>query len=159
CHDATSLAPVVSKNEGLMKLKQEVASLLEVPEGENINAIIPLNKQLYTFNYVCVTSEAATLVFSFCYIMVHIWNLIEWIGKNAMFEYVMKSVGIFVGFINGWYYDDPHTSQYTGLEVLEQMWASSQGHSQNQYSILLMSIHSGTTMDQVPDKHREKIVK
>ena len=34
------------------------------------NAAIPLNKQLYTFSYVCVTSGAAALVFSALYIMV-----------------------------------------------------------------------------------------
>ncbi|GJV80192.1 hypothetical protein Tco_1516062 [Tanacetum coccineum] len=37
--DTTSLAPVVSANEELMKLKQAVASLLEIPEGENINEV------------------------------------------------------------------------------------------------------------------------
>ncbi|GJU98182.1 hypothetical protein Tco_1327453 [Tanacetum coccineum] len=39
CHDTTSLAPFVSANEDLMKLKQEVASLLEVPEEGNINEV------------------------------------------------------------------------------------------------------------------------
>jgi predicted acyltransferase len=34
------------------------------------NAAIPLNKQLYTFSYVCVTSGAAALVFSAIYILV-----------------------------------------------------------------------------------------
>lgn len=34
------------------------------------NAAIPLNKQLYTFSYVCVTSGAAALVFSALYVMV-----------------------------------------------------------------------------------------
>ncbi|KAL7591586.1 hypothetical protein Lser_V15G33435 [Lactuca serriola] len=77
---------------------------------------IPLNKQLYTFSYVCVTSGAAALVFSFFYIMVDILKLrylflpLEWIGKNAMFVYVMAAEGIFAGFINGWYYDDPHNT-------------------------------------------------
>lgn len=33
-------------------------------------AAIPLNKQLYTFSYVCVTSGAAALVFSAFYIIV-----------------------------------------------------------------------------------------
>ncbi|GJU95350.1 hypothetical protein Tco_1320106, partial [Tanacetum coccineum] len=37
--ETISLAPVVSANEELMKLKQEVASLLEVPKGENINEV------------------------------------------------------------------------------------------------------------------------
>lgn len=38
-----------------------------------INAAIPLNKQLYTFSYVCVTSGAAALVFSVFYTLVLIF--------------------------------------------------------------------------------------
>ncbi|KAL8545557.1 hypothetical protein ACS0TY_005631 [Phlomoides rotata] len=77
---------------------------------------IPLNKQLYTLSYVCVTSGAAALVFSALYILVDMWNLrylflpLEWIGMNAMLVYVMAAAGIFAGFINGWYYDDPHNT-------------------------------------------------
>ncbi|GJT65261.1 hypothetical protein Tco_1016741, partial [Tanacetum coccineum] len=37
--ETISLAPVVSANEELMKLKQGVASLLEVPKGKNINEL------------------------------------------------------------------------------------------------------------------------
>lgn len=36
---------------------------------------IPLNKQLYTFSYVCVTSGAAALVFSAIYILVCAFNM------------------------------------------------------------------------------------
>ncbi|OAY44036.1 heparan-alpha-glucosaminide N-acetyltransferase [Manihot esculenta] len=77
---------------------------------------VPLNKQLYTFSYVCVTSGAAALVFSAIYVLVDIWGLkfiflpFEWIGMNAMLVYVMAAAGIFAGFINGWYYDDPHNT-------------------------------------------------
>ncbi|CAI9768958.1 unnamed protein product [Fraxinus pennsylvanica] len=77
---------------------------------------IPLNKQLYTFSYVCVTSGAAALVFSVFYILVDVLNLrymflpLEWIGMNAMLVYVMAAEGIFAGFINGWYYDNPHNT-------------------------------------------------
>ncbi|PIN26687.1 heparan-alpha-glucosaminide N-acetyltransferase [Handroanthus impetiginosus] len=77
---------------------------------------IPLNKQLYTFSYVCVTSGAAALVFSAFYVVVDIWNFklpflpLEWIGMNAMLVYVMAAEGIFAGFINGWYYEDPHNT-------------------------------------------------
>ncbi|CAA2994189.1 heparan-alpha-glucosaminide N-acetyltransferase isoform X1 [Olea europaea subsp. europaea] len=77
---------------------------------------IPLNKQLYTFSYVCVTSGAAALAFSIFYILVDILNLrymflpLEWIGMNAMLVYVMAAEGIFAGFINGWYYDNPHNT-------------------------------------------------
>lgn len=35
---------------------------------------------------------------------------LEWIGMNAMLVYVMAAEGIFAGFINGWYYDDPHNT-------------------------------------------------
>ncbi|KAL2468604.1 hypothetical protein Fot_50180 [Forsythia ovata] len=84
---------------------------------------IPLNKQLYTFSYVCVTSGTAALVFSAFYILVDIWNLrylflpLEWIGMNAMLVYVMAAEGIFAGFINGWYYDNPHNT----LDLLEAL--------------------------------------
>lgn len=77
---------------------------------------IPLNKQLYTFSYVCVTSGAAALVFSSIYALVDIWGWkcifqpLAWIGMNAMLVYVMAAEGIFAGFINGWYYNDPHNT-------------------------------------------------
>ncbi|KAK9735464.1 hypothetical protein RND81_04G207100 [Saponaria officinalis] len=77
---------------------------------------IPLNKQLYSFSYVCVTSGAAALVFSFFYSLVDILNVkflflpFKWIGMNAMLVYVLAAEGIFAGFINGWYYDDPHNT-------------------------------------------------
>jgi hypothetical protein len=29
---------------------------------------------------------------------------------NAMLVYVMAAEGIFAGFINGWYYEDPHNT-------------------------------------------------
>ncbi|XP_057550770.1 uncharacterized protein LOC130828789 [Amaranthus tricolor] len=77
---------------------------------------IPLNKQLYTFSYVCVTSGAAALVFSAFYVLVDILEVkylflpFKWIGMNAMLVFVLAAEGIFAGFINGWYYDDPHTT-------------------------------------------------
>ncbi|KAF3659034.1 putative F-actin-capping protein subunit alpha-like [Capsicum annuum] len=81
-----------------------------------LNAAIPLNKQLYTVSYVCVTSGAAALVFPAFYILVDILNWkylflpLEWIGMNAMLVYVMAAAGIFAAFINGWYYEDPHNT-------------------------------------------------
>ncbi|XP_044482309.1 heparan-alpha-glucosaminide N-acetyltransferase isoform X2 [Mangifera indica] len=77
---------------------------------------IPLNKQLFTFSYVCVTAGSAALVFSAIYALVDIWEFkfiflpFEWIGMNAMLVYVMAAEGIFAGFINGWYYEDPHNT-------------------------------------------------
>lgn len=49
-------------------------------------------------------------------LQVDIWGLtllflpLKWIGMNAMLVYVMAAEGIFAGFINGWYYDDPHNT-------------------------------------------------
>lgn len=83
---------------------------------------IPFNKQLYTLSYVCITSGAASLVFSAFYILVDIWNIrypfvvLEWIGMNAMLVYVMVAAGIFAGFLNGWYYDDPHNTLMRWIE-------------------------------------------
>ncbi|KAK9136892.1 hypothetical protein Sjap_007486 [Stephania japonica] len=77
---------------------------------------IPLNKQLYSFSYVCLTAGAAALVFSLFYVVVDILGIhylflpFKWIGMNAMLVYVMAAEGIFAGFINGWYYDDPHNT-------------------------------------------------
>ncbi|XAR49148.1 Heparan-alpha-glucosaminide N-acetyltransferase [Bertholletia excelsa] len=77
---------------------------------------IPLNKQLYTFSYVCVTSGAAALVFSAIYTVVDIGSFkylflpLEWIGMNAMLVYVMAAADILAAFINGWYYEDQHNT-------------------------------------------------
>lgn len=35
---------------------------------------------------------------------------LEWIGMNSMLVFVMAAEGIFAGFINGWYYEDPNNS-------------------------------------------------
>ncbi|XP_057962814.1 uncharacterized protein LOC131154213 isoform X1 [Malania oleifera] len=93
---------------------------------------IPLNKQLYTFSYVCVTSGSAALVFSAFYILVDIWGFrhlflpLEWIGMNAMLVYVMAAEGIFAGFINGWYYDDPHNTLVYWIQkhIFVEVWHS-----------------------------------
>ncbi|RZC87935.1 hypothetical protein C5167_004113, partial [Papaver somniferum] len=77
---------------------------------------IPLNKQLYSFSYACLTAGAAALVFSTLYVLVDIFGFgylflpLEWIGMNAMLVFVLAAEGIFAGFINGWYYDDPHNT-------------------------------------------------
>ncbi|KAI3979025.1 hypothetical protein MKX01_016200 [Papaver californicum] len=77
---------------------------------------IPLNKQLYSFSYVCLTAGAAALVFSTLYVLVDIFGVgylflpLEWIGMNAMLVFVLAAEGIFAGFINGWYYEDPHNT-------------------------------------------------
>ncbi|KAF5180413.1 Heparan-alpha-glucosaminide n-acetyltransferase [Thalictrum thalictroides] len=91
-------------------------SLLSLGIILHFSNAIQLNKQLYSFSYVCLTAGAAALVFSTFYVLVDIlgWRYIflplEWIGMNAMLVYVMAAEGIFAGFINGWYYEDPHNT-------------------------------------------------
>ncbi|XP_021912147.1 heparan-alpha-glucosaminide N-acetyltransferase [Carica papaya] len=105
--------------EHLARLKHWMimgTSLLVLGLALHFTHAIPFNKQLYTFSYVCVTSGAAALVFSAIYILVDILDFkymflpFEWIGMNAMLVYVMAAEGIFAGFINGWFYDDPHNT-------------------------------------------------
>ncbi|KAG4913434.1 hypothetical protein JHK86_053867 [Glycine max] len=70
---------------------------------------LPINKQLYSFSYVCFTAGAAGIVFSGLYILIDVWGLrtpflfLEWIGMNAMLVFVMAAEGIFAAFVNGWY--------------------------------------------------------
>ncbi|XP_062182008.1 uncharacterized protein LOC133886270 [Phragmites australis] len=93
---------------------------------------IPLNKQLYTFSYICVTAGAAGVVFSMLYFLVDILNLrylfapLQWIGMNAMLVYVMAAEGIFEGFLNGWYYDGTNNTlvYWVRKHVFVRVWHS-----------------------------------
>ncbi|KAG5549123.1 hypothetical protein RHGRI_014481 [Rhododendron griersonianum] len=127
-NDAPSWCLAPFEPEGILRLRHWVVmglALLVLGITLHFTDAIPLNKQLYTFSYVSVTSGAAALVFSAFYVLVnHYGNLLvvdignvkfmflplEWIGMNAMLVYVMAAEGIFAAFINGWYYDDPHNT-------------------------------------------------
>lgn len=93
---------------------------------------IPLNKQLYTFSYICVTAGAAGIVFSMFYFLVDILNLrylfvpLQWIGMNAMLVYVMAAAGIFEGFLNGWYYEGTNNTlvYWVRKHVFVRVWHS-----------------------------------
>ncbi|TVU34646.1 hypothetical protein EJB05_16489 [Eragrostis curvula] len=93
---------------------------------------IPLNKQLYTFSYICVTAGAAGIVFSIFYFLVDILNLsyvfapLKWIGMNAMLVYVMAAAGIFEGFLNGWYYEGTNNTlvYWVRKHVFVKVWHS-----------------------------------
>ncbi|KAL9362169.1 hypothetical protein Peur_044954 [Populus x canadensis] len=93
---------------------------------------IPINKQLYSFSYVCFTAGAAGIVFSGLYILIDIWGFrppflfLEWIGMNAMLVYVMAAQGIFEGFINGWYYKSPDNTLVYWIQehVFNDVWHS-----------------------------------
>ncbi|XP_072985265.1 uncharacterized protein [Typha latifolia] len=93
---------------------------------------IPLNKQLYTFSYICVTSGAGALVFCTIYFLVDILGLcnfflpLEWIGMNAMLVFVMAAEGIFEGFLNGWYYESTNNTLVYWIQkhIFVKVWHS-----------------------------------
>ncbi|GJN07028.1 hypothetical protein PR202_ga24817 [Eleusine coracana subsp. coracana] len=74
---------------------------------------IPINKQLYSFSYVCFTAGVAGVILSAFYILIDVWGLrtpflfLEWIGMNAMLVFVLGAQGILAAFVNGWYYESP----------------------------------------------------
>ncbi|GLT92317.1 hypothetical protein SLE2022_101570 [Rubroshorea leprosula] len=77
---------------------------------------IPLNKQLYSFSYVCFTAGAAGIVFSWFYILIDVWGFrmpflfLEWIGMKATLIFVLGAQGILPAFVNGWYYESPNNT-------------------------------------------------
>ncbi|KAL6133454.1 hypothetical protein ACLB2K_065689 [Fragaria x ananassa] len=93
---------------------------------------IPINKQLYSFSYVCFTAGAAGLVFSGFYLLIDVWGyrtpflFLEWIGMNAMLVFVMAAQGIFAGFVNGWYYEtqDKTLVYWIQEHVFNNVWHS-----------------------------------
>nr|XP_048321201.1 heparan-alpha-glucosaminide N-acetyltransferase-like [Ziziphus jujuba var. spinosa] len=93
---------------------------------------IPINKQLYSFSYVCFTAGAAGIVFSGFYILIDVWGLrtpflfLEWIGMNAMLVFVLAAQGIFAAFINGWYYESSDNSLVNWIQehVFINVWHS-----------------------------------
>ncbi|KAL5546098.1 hypothetical protein UlMin_005785 [Ulmus minor] len=93
---------------------------------------IPINKQLYSFSYVCFTAGAAGIVFSAFYILIDVWGfrkpflLLEWIGMNAMLVFVMAAQGIFAAFFNGWYYENEDNSIVNWVQehVFIRVWHS-----------------------------------
>eukprot|EP01018_Ginkgo_biloba_P003577 Gb_06559 [translate_table: standard] len=93
---------------------------------------IPLNKQLYSFSYVCFTAGAAGIVFSSFYLLIDVWGirtpflLLEWMGLNAMLIFVMAAEGIFQGLVNGWYYESPNNTLVYWIQkhVFIKVWHS-----------------------------------
>uniref|UniRef100_A0A804QVK0 Heparan-alpha-glucosaminide N-acetyltransferase n=1 Tax=Zea mays TaxID=4577 RepID=A0A804QVK0_MAIZE len=84
---------------------------------------IPLNKQLYTFSYICVTAGAAGVdVVSLRYAFAPL----RWVGMNAMLVYVMAAEGVFEGFLNGWYYESTNNTlvYWVRKHVFVKVWHS-----------------------------------
>ncbi|GFQ05463.1 hepaRaN-alpha-glucosaminide n-acetyltransferase [Phtheirospermum japonicum] len=93
---------------------------------------IPMNKQLYSFSYVCFTAGAAGIVFSGFYLLIDVWGMrtpflfLEWIGMNAMLVFVMAAQCIFAAFINGWYFENPDNNLVNWIQqhVFISVWKS-----------------------------------
>ncbi|XP_021289735.1 heparan-alpha-glucosaminide N-acetyltransferase-like [Herrania umbratica] len=93
---------------------------------------IPINKQLYSFSYVCFTAGAAGIVFSAFYVLIDVWGFrtpflfLEWIGMNAMLVYVLGAQGILAAFVNGWYYESSNNTLVYWIQkhVFINVWHS-----------------------------------
>ncbi|KAK8994610.1 hypothetical protein V6N11_045689 [Hibiscus sabdariffa] len=117
------------------RLKQWVsmaAGLLIVAIILHFTDAIPINKQLYSFSYVCFTAGAAGIVFSAFYILIDVWGLrtpflfLEWIGMNAMLIYVLGAQAILPAFVNGWYYESTNNTLVFWIQkhVFNNVWHS-----------------------------------
>ncbi|CAL9111232.1 unnamed protein product [Musa textilis] len=126
---------LVHMKSHLNRLKQWISigiSLLVFGIILHFTHAIPLNKQLYSLSYVCVTAGAAAIVFSIFYFLVDIVGLrnlfrpLEWIGMNAMLVFVMAAEGIFEGFLNGWYYESTNNTLVYWIQkhIFIKVWHS-----------------------------------
>ncbi|XP_042376181.1 heparan-alpha-glucosaminide N-acetyltransferase-like isoform X1 [Zingiber officinale] len=108
------------------------AALLVLGIVLHFSHAIPLNKQLYSFSYVCVTAGTSGILFCTFYVLVDILGFrnlflpLEWIGMNAMLVFVMAAEGIFEGFLNGWYYETTNNTlvYWIRKHVFIQVWRS-----------------------------------
>lgn len=117
------------------RLKQWVSMalvLLVVALILHFTDAIPINKQLYSFSYVCFTAGAAGIVFSAFYLLIDVWGkrmpflFLEWIGMNAMLVFVMAAQGIFAAFVNGWYFKNSDNNLVNWIQehVFNDVWKS-----------------------------------
>lgn len=68
--DSFSISPTVRNTLLYLWSKKTLSSLSNTYCKLKMLAVMPLNKQLYSFSYICVTSGAAALVFSSLYSLV-----------------------------------------------------------------------------------------
>ncbi|KAJ7540770.1 hypothetical protein O6H91_10G029900 [Diphasiastrum complanatum] len=93
---------------------------------------LPMNKQLYSFSYVCFTSGAAGLLFSALYIMIDAYGvrrptiLLEWMGMNAMLVFAGGAQGLLGGFVNGFYYESQNKNLINWIQkhLFNNVWHS-----------------------------------
>ncbi|GLJ08973.1 hypothetical protein SUGI_0099490 [Cryptomeria japonica] len=87
---------------------------------------MPLNKPLYTFSYMCVTSGTAGFLFAAIYLFVDVYGyrrptvLLEWMGLNALIIYALAACDLFAAAIQGFYWSLPKNNIVNAVELLIQ---------------------------------------
>jgi len=94
-----------------------ISSLVLILFGIFLDVLgMPLNKALYTFSYMCITSGAAGLLFSAIYSFVDMFGyrrptvLLEWMGLNALLIYALAACDLFAAAIQGFYWKSPQNN-------------------------------------------------
>jgi len=102
-----------------------ISSLVLILFGIFLDVLgMPLNKALYTFSYMCITSGAAGLLFSAIYSFVDMFGyrrptvLLEWMGLNALLIYALAACDLFAAAIQGFYWKSPQNNVVTAVEAL-----------------------------------------
>lgn len=102
-----------------------ISSLVLILFGIFLDVLgMPLNKALYTFSYMCITSGAAGLLFSTIYSFVDMFGyrrptvLLEWMGLNALLIYALAACDLFAAAIQGFYWKSPQNNVVTAVEAL-----------------------------------------
>lgn len=102
-----------------------ISSLVLILFGIFLDVLgMPLNKALYTFSYMCITSGAAGLLFSAIYFFVDMSGyrrptvLLEWMGLNALLIYALAACDLFAAAMQGFYWKSPQNNVVTVVEAL-----------------------------------------
>lgn len=102
-----------------------ISSLVLILFGIFLDVLgMPLNKALYTFSYMCITSGAAGLLFSAIYFFVDMSGyrrpmvLLEWMGLNALLIYALAACDLFAAAMQGFDWKSPQNNVVTVVEAL-----------------------------------------
>ncbi|GLT46953.1 hypothetical protein SLA2020_206780 [Shorea laevis] len=75
-----------------------------------------LNKDLYTFSYMCVTAGAGGILFTGIYVLVDVYGyrwttmVFEWIGMHALMIFILLACNILPILIQGFYWKQPQNN-------------------------------------------------
>ncbi|KAM7254836.1 hypothetical protein ACFE04_020077 [Oxalis oulophora] len=94
--------------------------------------VIPINRQLYSFSFVCFAAGIAGITFSGLYILICIFGwrtpflFLEWIGMNEMLVFVFGAQNVLKRLMNGWYYSSPENKLVNWIQthIFINVWNS-----------------------------------